>query len=323
MMSSMRRLFFSLALLAVFIPQVSYASSANIRGTIIEGFTSYLQSCNAPDAASKSSCLYGQVEAGTDSCIGANTGNPETIANCVTATLSAHSEAFGACGITAAQEACFWNGGEVQTTDTTQATPQTTTATQSTTGTQTTNTTQTQTTSAGASTNSGPTAPEFRALTSIPGIQEAAQAPTMTAFLNSLYKICIGIAVILALLQIVRGGITYMMSDTGVYEKRQARHHIELAVLGLVLVLSPALVFGVIDPDILKLSVDVSPITPPGSTTTNPPANAPNDGTSCTTISPGSTITEAQLSCCADLQVEGQTCGAQAFGGGKYTCTCH
>ncbi len=103
----------------------------------------------------------------------------------------------------------------------------------------------------------------FVPLTTIPGIADAARSPDLPAFLNNLYKICIGAAAVLAVLQIVRGGITYMLGDS-VTEKREARHHISLAIFGLILVLSPAIVFGVIDPKILDLNVNVNQLTPGG-----------------------------------------------------------
>ncbi|MGB4076520.1 MAG: pilin [Minisyncoccia bacterium] len=101
----------------------------------------------------------------------------------------------------------------------------------------------------------------FVPLTSIPGIAEAAASPDIATFLNVLYKICIGIAAVLAVVQIARGGITYMLGD-GVTEKREARHHIYLAVFGLVLVLSPVIVFSIIDTRILDLKINTSGLTP-------------------------------------------------------------
>ncbi len=112
----------------------------------------------------------------------------------------------------------------------------------------------------------------FTPLTSLPGVAEASQQVNLPAFLNSLYRTCVGAAAVLAVLQIVRGGVTYMLGDS-VTEKREARHHIALAVFGLVLVLAPALVFGIIDRRILDLSVDVSQLVPPASSTTPQYAN--------------------------------------------------
>lgn len=104
-------------------------------------------------------------------------------------------------------------------------------------------------------------APEFLALTSIPGVQEAANSRSLAILLNNLYRLCIGAAAVIAVLKIVQGGVTYMLGDS-VTEKKEAKHHITMAVLGLVFILSPYLVFNVIDPRILKLDVDVSGLTP-------------------------------------------------------------
>lgn len=125
-----------------------------------------------------------------------------------------------------------------------------------------------------------PQTASFQPLTSIPGIAEAAQAANLPAFLNTLYKICIGAAGVLAVLQIIRGGMTYMLGDS-VFEKREARHHIALAIFGLVLVLSPAIVFGIIDPRILDLKVDTSVLTPDSAGSgSGPSANGSDSGAS-------------------------------------------
>lgn len=113
----------------------------------------------------------------------------------------------------------------------------------------------------------------FIPLTSIPGIAEAAGSPDLSAFLNAIYKVCIGAAAVLAVLQIIRGGITYMLGDS-ITEKREAKHHISLAIFGLVLVLAPALVFGVIDPRILDLKVGVETLKPTNDSF-NPAGAAP------------------------------------------------
>ena len=104
-------------------------------------------------------------------------------------------------------------------------------------------------------------APSFTALTSIPGVQEAVASQSLAILLNNLYKLCIGLAAVIAVLKIIQGGVTYMLGDS-VTEKKEAKHHIAMAVLGLVFILSPYLVFSVIDPRILKLDVDVSGLKP-------------------------------------------------------------
>ncbi len=97
----------------------------------------------------------------------------------------------------------------------------------------------------------------FVPLTTIPGVGDVAGSADLPEFLNSLYMISVGAAAALAVLQIVRGGMTYMLGDS-ITEKREAKKHITMSVL----VLSPALVFGVINPDILDLNIDLSSLRP-------------------------------------------------------------
>lgn len=94
----------------------------------------------------------------------------------------------------------------------------------------------------------------FVPLTSIPGIEDAGNASSLPAFLNNIYKLAIGAAAILAVLQIVRAGIMYMGGDS-VTEKKDAKSLIGLSIGGLVLVLSPVIVFSIINPKILDLEI--------------------------------------------------------------------
>jgi len=101
----------------------------------------------------------------------------------------------------------------------------------------------------------------FVPLTSIPGLTDAGASLNLPIFLNNFYKICIGLASILAVLQLIRAGLMYMMGDS-ITEKKEARNLIGLSVLGLILVLSPVIVFGLINKDILELNLDVKVLTP-------------------------------------------------------------
>lgn len=94
----------------------------------------------------------------------------------------------------------------------------------------------------------------FVPLTSIPGIADAGNASTLPSFLNNLYKLAIGVAAVLAVLQIVRAGIMYMGGDS-ITEKKDAKNLITLSIGGLILVLSPVIVFSVINPKILNLEI--------------------------------------------------------------------
>lgn len=94
----------------------------------------------------------------------------------------------------------------------------------------------------------------FVSLTNIPALEGAGNAATLPAFVNSLYKIAIGLAAVLAVLQIIRAGIMYMGGDS-VTEKKEAKNLIALSIGGLVLILSPVIVFSIINPSILDLKI--------------------------------------------------------------------
>lgn len=93
-------------------------------------------------------------------------------------------------------------------------------------------------------------------LAPIPGLTDAATANTenLAVFFNALYKFCIGAAVVLAVVQITRGGLMYMTSDV-IPNKEHATSIIRNSIIGLILVLSPVLVFSIINPDILNLRI--------------------------------------------------------------------
>lgn len=98
----------------------------------------------------------------------------------------------------------------------------------------------------------------FVPLTNLPGIADAGGAPSLPYFLNNLYKICIGAAAVIAVLQIMRAGVLLMTNTGSISHNEQAKDLMRNSVLGLVLVLSPAIVFGIINPKILNLDLDVS-----------------------------------------------------------------
>ncbi|MBY0110906.1 pilin [Patescibacteria group bacterium] len=101
----------------------------------------------------------------------------------------------------------------------------------------------------------------FTPLTQIPGIENIASSSGLPEFLNNIYQLCIGAAAVLAVLQIMRGGVIYMMGDS-ITEKKEAKDLIVMSIVGLLLVLSPAIVFGIIDPRILNLNVGFDRLNP-------------------------------------------------------------
>lgn len=100
----------------------------------------------------------------------------------------------------------------------------------------------------------------FCALAPIPGLTEVSSdvvnSTSLANFLNNLYIYLVGAAAILAIIEIMWGGLEIMTKDS-VSKQRDGRERITNAILGLILVLSPVLVFSIINPAILNLSVNL------------------------------------------------------------------
>src|SRR3989344_6009684 len=96
---------------------------------------------------------------------------------------------------------------------------------------------------------------EFVPLAPIPGLTDTVETDNLATFFNALYMFAIGAAVVLAIVQLIRAGIMYMGGDS-VTKTEKAREIIRDTIFGLLLVLAPALVFGIINPDILNLRLD-------------------------------------------------------------------
>jgi len=165
----------------------------------------------------------------------------------------------------------------------------------------------------------------FVPLTNLPGIDEAASSETLPSFFNNLYKLSIGAAAVIAILQIMRAGTYFMFNKGSVAHNEQGKSLIMNAILGLLLVLSPAIVFGIINPDILNLKLDLGGLKPTpleqiqvGEDTEA--LNGPSAPRECTTkysqITAGGTqcrtengFTSIPSNCCAGATAGGVCCG--------------
>lgn len=88
-------------------------------------------------------------------------------------------------------------------------------------------------------------------------------------FFNNLYKFMLGLAVTLAIIEIIWGGLEISTQDS-VSKKSDGKQRIYNAIFGLVLILSPVLVFSLINPCILNLSIALTPLgTTPAANTGN------------------------------------------------------
>src|SRR3989338_2034110 len=101
----------------------------------------------------------------------------------------------------------------------------------------------------------------FVPLAEIPGLTSGVTADTagLAKFFNNLYRFTIGVAGVLAVIMIIWGGLEISTQDS-VSKKSDGKQRIYNAIFGLVLVLSPVLIFSIINPKILNLSLNLPPI---------------------------------------------------------------
>lgn len=128
----------------------------------------------------------------------------------------------------------------------------------------------------------------FVPLTNIPGLTNI-QPDTggLASFFNNLYKYLIGLSAALAVIMITWQGIRISLNQDNVSVVTDSKGKIYNAIFGLVLVLSPVLVFSIINPSILNLSINFQSL---DNTSTSPPGGTtPGGGASTTTPSAGPT----------------------------------
>lgn len=100
----------------------------------------------------------------------------------------------------------------------------------------------------------------FVPLAAIPGLTDIQpDAGGLASFFNNLYKYLIGLAAVLAIIEIIWGGLEISTKDS-VSKQSDGKERITQAIFGLVLVLSPVLVFSIINPSILNLSLNLPPL---------------------------------------------------------------
>ncbi len=101
----------------------------------------------------------------------------------------------------------------------------------------------------------------FTALAPIPGLTDKSIIDSVgfANFFNNLYKYVIGLAAVLAVIMIIWGGLEISTQDS-ISKQGAGRERITQAIYGLILVLLPVLVFTIINPSILKLSLNLTEI---------------------------------------------------------------
>lgn len=111
-------------------------------------------------------------------------------------------------------------------------------------------------TTVGSGSQTGPNS--FIPLTNLPGLTRTINSDSLPTLFNTIYKLCIGAAAVIAILQIMRAGTKFFFNKGSVAQNEEGKRLIQNSILGLLLVLSPAIVFGIINRDILNLNLDVS-----------------------------------------------------------------
>lgn len=159
----------------------------------------------------------------------------------------------------------------------------------------------------------------FVPLAQIPGlttpeVTSVVNANSLAIFFNNLYKYAIGFAATLAVIEIIWGGLEISTKDS-VSKNRDGKERIQNAIFGLVLVLSPALVFTIINPAILNLSLNLPPLqTTTGTATTRTgsggtqPITATDPATQCSVVGAGGVLQVATCPSGAAAIAWGQTC---------------
>jgi hypothetical protein len=129
----------------------------------------------------------------------------------------------------------------------------------------------------------------------------------LSVFFNNLYRFLIGFAAVAAVVMIIWGGIEYATTDN-IGKKSAGRTRITQAIFGLILVLLPVLVFSIINPEILNLSVPFQKIDLPDRSNFGPgggsPTSAPVQEISGCTQTAGPVAGSFYVTCTALTETE-------------------
>jgi len=101
-------------------------------------------------------------------------------------------------------------------------------------------------------------AQQFQPLTGLPVFENITAGGDLAGFFNQLYVLSVGAAAVIAVAQIMIAGFRWATSGGSHSAIEQSRDLIKNSIFGLLLVLSPTIVFGIINPDILSLNLDTS-----------------------------------------------------------------
>jgi len=105
--------------------------------------------------------------------------------------------------------------------------------------------------SASAQTGACPQKAFYNLEIKLPGMPSSVCGPA--DYLSGIYKLAVGIAVVLAAIMIVYGGIIWSTSGGNPSRQKEARSHITQAIFGLVILLASYLILNTINPALVNL----------------------------------------------------------------------
>lgn len=110
---------------------------------------------------------------------------------------------------------------------------------------------------------------DYTPLAPLPGVTEAA-ASNLPEYLVAIFKLTLGLAAVLAVIQITIGGVEYMSTDA-ISGKEDGKERITQAIYGLILAIGAWLILNTVNPRILTFSLNPTPIQAPQETSTTTP----------------------------------------------------
>lgn len=171
----------------------------------------------------------------------------------------------------------------------------------------------------------------YTPIVGIPGVDPNSN---FDSYINALYALSISIAALLAVIKIVIAGVKWMMTDV-VTSKGDAKKDIQGALIGLLIVLGAVLILTVINPDLTRVNMVLTPISqiaPPSPNSNTPtlsvtPLSAPlgTRGAVIRYLPPGASSQDAQifLNSCSTYAGPGQeTRSFTIAGGGSNASRC-
>jgi ABC-type proline/glycine betaine transport system permease subunit len=95
---------------------------------------------------------------------------------------------------------------------------------------------------------------QYEPISVVPGVIDSGEIPEIEVFLNNIFEFSIGVAAIIAVVQITLAGLEYMTSNN--YGSiANAKDKIWDAIIGLLIILSTYIILSQINPEITKFKL--------------------------------------------------------------------